>query len=282
MGSNVSVQESSVFRQVVTDLSLRSVFENIQSDTDTTTISQIQKGFNFKNAKINCGSLIFDQNAIVTKKVYRKMTDEQEQNFKQDLQQQLTDTFKNVSEQTLSGLNLFQSNVSKINNELSTINVADLSTKIASKVKKDVNTTINLSQLQGDMNFEGAEINPDPVTNKCDLKFTQNVNLEQVTENAVNSVLNTENIATNALSATSESDIKGGQKSTGIDPFAWIGIALAIIIVVVLVSMGISKSITGKFLFNPFKKKSKENNEIMTNFGKFLGFGKKKRRRRRS
>lgn len=304
MGTNVSKQESDVFRKTVTDMSLDALKENIVSDTKTTVINQLLKNANFKGATINC-DMNFSQDAVLKQTKYSKITDDQEQSFKQDLENRMNDTFNNITEQTLKDLNLFQTNVSDVKQKLSTVNVSDLSTKIVNKTTADINESIEVNQTFDTLNYEGAIINPAPGSTQCNLNISQNADVTSITDNVVNNVLKTDNIAQVSNDLVGSMLAGTGQIGEGTDiaeVISSIGgaVAMAVLIPVLVIAVGVfiffmvarysPTSWLGKKIYKWFPKfanKSKNAGkkipvaEPVSEFGLFFGFGKKKKRGRK-
>lgn len=304
MGTNVSKQESDVFRKTVTDMSLDALKENIVSDTKTTVINQLLKNANFKGATINC-DMNFSQDAVLKQTKYSKITDDQEQSFKQDLENRMNDTFNNITEQTLKDLNLFQTNVSDVKQKLSTVNVSDLSTKIVNKTTADINESIEVNQTFDTLNYEGAIINPAPGSTQCNLNISQNADVTSITDNVVNNVLKTDNIAQVSNDLVGSMLAGTGQIGEGTDiaeVISSIGgaVAMAVLIPVLVIAVGVfiffmvarysPTSWLGKWIYDKFPKfanKSKNAGkkipvaEPVSEFGLFFGFGKKKKRGRK-
>ena len=271
MGTNVSKQESSVLRKVVTDLSVEALNQNIQEDTDITTSTQIMKDLNFEGAIFNCVPR-FIQNAVIEKHIYRKMTDEQAQSFNQDLQNKIEDQVTNLTEQKLQDLNLFQTNVSVVKNKFDSVNIADLSTDITSKVVKRINTSIDAYQQMQDINYKGVTFNAIPGSTDCELPFVQNVDIKSVTDNVVDSVLTNERISTIAQGATASITNDTSQTAIGINPMMFLLLLLLlpiIIIVIIVILIRHVPSVTAYFkrktpaFFQAFAQKKDK-----TNFGR--------------
>lgn len=196
-GVNSSAQINKAINESIFDMSSDILNETLSATTSTITGSQIQN-IQIKGSSVNC-DLKIAQDATVVNKVYHKMDDEKRREFETTLDNELKTNFMNKLEQKNDGINFLQGNMSYVRNEIENYNFTDMSQKISNIIQNEVNSEIQFNQEQGIFIID---------SNLCEsnggkVEFTQNLNIDSIVENVLESedviedVKTIENLITN-------------------------------------------------------------------------------------
>jgi len=230
MGAQTSTNVNENVKKAITDMSTEALSEVLTSNTNFVQASQIQEVV--YSGKITCDVTI-EQNATVENTVYNEMTDEESNDFQQILENKLSDSFENLTQQQQEDLVLFQANVSVNVNKTRQETFNDLSTLISSTTQNVLNNQIRVNQQQK-VTFIDAEV-------LCENGFLigQNVSIKNVVENVMNSVF--ENIKFQSASLAQESESLNStiqkQLGIGLDDLL-MAIILPFIFIVIFIILG--------------------------------------------
>lgn len=260
MGANVSSTVSSTINKTITDQS-KKIFSSTDMYT-TSNLSASQKqdlDLTFGTIK-NCG-IDISQNINIKNKIYSKIDSNKQLDILNKIQEALDNTAKQELENKISGLPIGTANVSNAQTYIENYNFHDLSTVVTNVLSNNVNSAISASQDQkiklnvGNIDCASASLN-----NK--IYIAQNIDIDNLIENTIKDEQVQKAVNDVAVDVTNSTETTVSNKIAGLDPFAWIGIAVAIIAVVVLVGLGLFFGFKKKLnITNWFKSLSKKKNK---------------------
>lgn len=238
MGANISNEVNTSITQNLVDQSTKILNETAQYTTNTVTASQIIDA-SFNNATIKNCDLDFKQDMKVVNKVYSKLDAAAQADLTNKLQNTIKNSLQATVEQKAKDLVFGLTNVSDINNFTSTYNYSDMSSKLSNSIISSFNSSIDASQSQK-LNFDNANID---CSDKGRIYVLQNVDLDNVIENAVDSVQNTE--VANDYKAEVTNLVVAASKQTleGINPMFFLFFLLIIPIGIIFVVWKVYKGL---------------------------------------
>ncbi len=185
---------------------------------------------------INC-NWSFIQNMKVKNRVYSKIDEKKQMDIVRDLTLKMKSEIQNKVDQELKDLNLFQTNISDIENYTRNYDYHDLSLRVANSLAVRVNSAINANQSQKlSLKFGKIDCSKDDVEG---LTVAQNIDIENIVENVVSSehVVNAVTEFAKDLDSLVVNETK--QKATGINPMMFLLFLLIIPIIIIMVILGI-------------------------------------------
>lgn len=280
MGTNVSKQSTTVINETITDQSTR-----IMNKTDMYTESNVMSSQDM-DVTVEVGESIgcnwdFIQNMKVKSRVYSKIDEKKQAEITKELTSKLKNEIQNKVDQELKDLNLFQTNVSDIENYTKNYDYHDLSLRVSNALAVRVNSAINANQNQKvSLKFGKIDCTKGEQTG---VKIAQNIDVENIVENVVSSehVSNAVNDFSKDVDSLVVNETK--QKATGINPMMFLLFLLIIPMVIVIGVLMFKGIMPGWPKFGASKSKyeaRKDAKDAAAAFGNFFGFKAKKRRRR--
>lgn len=252
MGSNISTQITKSVKEEITNMSTDYLSETLKKVESPIYAEQIQRN-NFKGAIIRGCNISNVQNMDIDSKVYDLMSKEQENDFQKQLDARLPTLIDTIVKQKNSELNIGQTNINTVSQNLSHYSFTDLSSKISSKVHSNLNASIEARQNQENI-FEGVEIGPftdkngNVVDITCDIENAQNMIIRTAVESAMNSSEINKTIDKAKKDLTTGITSETEMANVGINPLYFILIIPIIIAVVILILYGIARLLPTSWL----------------------------------
>jgi hypothetical protein len=241
MGANVSTSVNDVMNTAITDMSTnimnsKSMYTSNSISGDQLMNVDLEVGGDIKNCSFD-----FQQKLKIVNKVYSVITDTQTLAMAKQMQDTLTQTVANATEQKLSGVNLGQANITDTMNRIKNYNYTDLSTTIADTLTSNVNNAVRGSQnmdikikIKGNFDCAAGDAGKQ--------LFSQNIDIDNIVSNTLASdkvqALVTDYTRTVTNSATNTTK----QTAAGLDPAGMImaamfGLLLPFIIVIIVIAL---------------------------------------------
>jgi len=266
-GTNISKQVTELFQETLVDISTSVINSNITYTTNVVDANQIQNMPVTGN--IVGGTLTIGQDVNVENRVYQPVSVERKNQIYNDIMSQVMTVLQSTLEQANEKLNLLQQNVAIYEDNIRSTNYVNFATTVANTTQSVVNNTIRVNQ----------ELNRPVTYNEIegDLDIVQNINIENVIENIVNSKEVTD--ARNEVVAQLDTGITRDTTMQNIGVSLGIFFAILIMIVILpLVIWGIYRAIKSKSGGGGATKSN--SNTTTTSKSKFNSYGISRRRRR--
>ncbi len=236
MGTNVSKQATTLINETITDQSTKIMNKSdMYTESDAKAVQDMDVTLDVGES-INC-NWSFIQNMKVKNRVYSKIDEKKQMDIVRDLTLKMKSEIQNKVDQELKDLNLFQTNISDIENYTRNYDYHDLSLRVANSLAVRVNSAINANQSQKlSLKFGKIDCSKDDVEG---LTVAQNIDIENIVENVVSSehVVNAVTEFAKDLDSLVVNETK--QKATGINPMMFLLFLLIIPIIIIMVILGI-------------------------------------------
>ena len=236
MGTNVSKQATTLINETITDQSTK-----IMNKSEMYTESDAKAGQDMDvmidvGDSINC-NWSFIQDMKVKNRVYSKIDEKKQADITRELTIKMKNEIQNKVDQELKDLNLFQTNISDIENYTRNYDYHDLSLRVSNALAVRVNSAINANQSQKlSLKFGKIDCSKDDVEG---VTVAQNIDIDNIVENVVSSkhVVNAVTEFAKDLDSLVVNETK--QKATGINPMMFLLFLLIILIIIIMVILGI-------------------------------------------
>lgn len=234
MGTNVSKQATTMINETITDQSTRIMNRtDMYTESDVRASQEMTVNITMGNS-IGCPTEI-NQNMVVKNRVYSKISEKKQQEITRELTTKLKNEIQNKVNQELKDLNLFQTNVSDIENYTRNFDYHDLSLRVSNALAVSVNSAIDASQKATiNLNYGDQDC-----TQGGGIFLSQNIDIESIVENVVDS----EQVSAAVTKFVKEVDSlvvnETTQKATGINPMMFLLFLLIIPIIIIMVILGI-------------------------------------------
>ena len=230
MGANYSKNRSEVVNETVTEMITNIVNNTLSSTTSVISANQVQD-INFTGSSVNC-DLNIRQDGTLKNKVYQSVNETKKTEIDRTIMNKIANDLTNKIDQKATGLSFFNLNMSEIEQNLKNLNYTNLSSSITNELAAQVNSNISFNQKQR-INVVDMKLCE---TTGGKVEFTQNLDIDSVLENTLKS----ENVTKEINDVTNEVEniIENATTQTilGLDPFAILGIIIAIIVFIGLIA----------------------------------------------
>lgn len=236
MGTNVSKQATTLINETITDQSTKIMNKSeMYTESDAKAVQDMDVMIDVGDS-INC-NWSFIQDMKVKNRVYSKIDEKKQADITRELTIKMKNEIQNKVDQELKDLNLFQTNISDIENYTRNYDYHDLSLRVSNALAVRVNSAINANQSQKlSLKFGKIDCSKDDVEG---VTVAQNIDIDNIVENVVSSkhVVNAVTEFAKDLDSLVVNETK--QKATGINPMMFLLFLLIILIIIIMVILGI-------------------------------------------
>ena len=236
MGTNVSKQATTLINETITDQSTKIMNKSeMYTESDAKAVQDMDVMIDVGDS-INC-NWSFIQDMKVKNRVYSKIDEKKQADITRELTIKMKNEIQNKVDQELKDLNLFQTNISDIENYTRNYDYHDLSLRVSNALAVRVNSAINANQSQKlSLKFGKIDCSKDDVEG---VTVAQNIDIDNIVENVVSSkhVVNAVTEFAKDLDSLVVNETK--QKATGINPMMFLLFLLIIPIIIIMVILGI-------------------------------------------
>jgi len=242
MGTNVSKQTTTLINETITDQSTK-IMNRTDMYTDADVTARQEYTININAGKsIGCPTEI-KQGMVIKNRVYSKISEVKQQEITRELTSKLKNEIQNKVKQKLEDLNIFQTNISDIETYTRNYDYHDLSLRVSNALSVSVNSAIDASQKETiNLNYGDMDC-----TQGGGIFLSQNMDIESIVENVVDSEQVTEAVTKFAKDMDSLIINETDQSSKGFNPMMFLLFLLLIPIIIIMVILGIKGIIPNPF-----------------------------------
>ena len=249
MGTNVSKDNIKLSQSSIVDASTRSM-SNMDISEKTEVILRQDQNNIFDNFHSKYCGMRLQQGIALDMEVYRELNVDQVNELANSIENELKSDLDYQIEQENKKFNFFQTNVSVADVDKFSEAITDLSTSVANSISSEYNTEVQATQQQNNI-FNNSTI-------ECLPDGSQTFETEQKID--IRAIIQTATNLSSVVEARHNAEVKldealvveKSQKNAGID-LAFLGMIIAIIIVVLIVASLLVAYFTGQFARNRVK-----------------------------